>query len=175
MGGSAVSGMTRSTAFSSAAAPRRFDHPIKQETEAGVVKMLSEQVNLDKNVEIAKNETCTRPDFNTHDAFRIFDIDNLGSITALDLQHGLQDIGVNLSGDDVNLFMQRYDKDRDGRLDYREFAAALTPEDPYYAQMLGRRPGSHKRINVYRKDDVFAYSTGQAFKDLMRTLISTEG
>ena len=137
--------------------------------------MISEQVHLDKNVEMAKNATVTRPDFNTHDAWRIFDIDNIGSITALDLQHGLQDIGVNVTTDDCNLFMQRYDKDRDGRLDYLEFAAALTPEDPYYAQMLARRPGSHRRINVYRKDDVFAYSTGQTFKDLMRTMISTEG
>ena len=82
---------------------------------------------------------------------------------------------MHLNTDDVNLFMQRFDKDGDGRLDYREFAAALTPEDPYYAQMLARRPSSHRRINVYRKDDVFAYSTGQSFKDLMRTLIGTEG
>ena len=51
--------------------------------------MISEQVNLDKNVEIAKNETVTRPDFNTHDAFRILDIDNIGSVTALDVMHGL--------------------------------------------------------------------------------------
>ena len=60
-------------------------------------------------------------------------------------------------------------------MNYHEFAAALTPEDPYYAQMLSLRPSTHKRINVYRKDDVFAYSTSCAFKDLLRTLISTEG
>lgn len=80
-----------------------------------------------------------------------------------------------MTQDDCNLFFERYDKDRDGRLDYREFTQALTPEDQYYAQMLSRRPSSHKRINVYRKDDVFAYSTGQAFKDLMRTMLSSEG
>ena len=133
---------------------------MRQETSAGVVNMITEQIGLDRHVEMAKNETVTRPDFNTHDAFRILDIDNIGSVTALDVQHGLSDIGVHVSIDDVNLFFQRHDKDRDGRLDYREFAAALTPEDPYYAQMLARRPSSHKRINVYRKDDVFAYSTG---------------
>ena len=54
-----------------------------------MVRMITEQVGLDKNVEIAKNETCTRPDFNTHDAFRIFDVDNIGTVTALDIQHGL--------------------------------------------------------------------------------------
>ena len=80
-----------------------------------------------------------------------------------------------MSHDDCQLFFQRYDKDRDGRLDYREFAQALTPEDPYYEQMLNRRPSTHRRINIYRKDDVFAYPTACAFKNLMRTMISQEG
>lgn len=52
----------------------------------------------------------------------MFDIDNIGTITPLDLQHGLGDIGVHVTQDDCQLFFQRYDKDRDGRLDYREFA-----------------------------------------------------
>lgn len=129
--------MSRSTAActnnSSAFVSRRFDAPVRQETEAGVVRMISEQVHLDKSVEMTKNDTVSRPDFNTYDAFRMFDIDNLGTVTALDMQHGLADIGVHVTQDDVNLFFQRHDKDRDGRLDYREFAAALTPEDPYYA------------------------------------------
>lgn len=137
--------------------------------------MLSEKVNLDKNIEMSKNETVARADFNTYDAFRMFDIDNLGTITPLDMQHGLADIGVHVTLDDCNLFFERYDKGRDGRLDFREFAEALTPEDPYYASMLARRPGSHRRINVYRKDDIFAYSTAQTFKNLMRTMLSSEG
>lgn len=47
--------------------------------------MISEQVHLDKNVEMSKNETVARPDFNSYDAFRMFDIDNLGTVTALDM------------------------------------------------------------------------------------------
>ena len=54
-----------------------------------MVRMISEQVHFDKNLEIQKNEAVHQPDFNTFDAFRIFDIDNLGTITPLDLQHGL--------------------------------------------------------------------------------------
>ena len=130
---------------------------------------------LDKQVEQAKNEAILTPDFNTEDAFRIFDIDGLGSVTAADMQHGLADIGVHVTADDVHLFFQRYDKDRDGHLDYREFAEALTPQDPYYAAILGRRVGSNGRINVYRKDSIFSYTTACAFKDLLRTLIGTEG
>lgn len=92
---------------------------------------------------MAKQQAVTRSDFNTFDAFRIFDIDNLGQITPLDLQHGLSDIGMHVTLDDVHLFFERHDKDRDGRLDYREFAEALTPTDSYHASMLSRRPSSH--------------------------------
>ena len=83
---------------------RRFDMPVRQESEAGVVKMINEQVNLDKRAELAKNETVCKPDFNTQDAFRIFDIDNVGSISPTDMQYGLADIGVHVTEDDVNLF-----------------------------------------------------------------------
>ena len=71
----------------------------------------------------------------------------------------MADIGVHVTLDDVHLFFERYDKNRDGRLTYHEFAEALTPEDPYYASLLNRRPSTHRRINHYRKDDIFAYST----------------
>ena len=54
-------------------------------------------------------------------------------ITPLDMQHGLADIGVHVALDDVQLFFERYDKNRDGRMTYHEFAEAITPEDPYYA------------------------------------------
>jgi len=47
--------------------------------------MFREQVTLVQQVEMAKNEAVTKADFNTFDAFRIFDIDNLGTVTALDM------------------------------------------------------------------------------------------
>ena len=99
----------------------------------------------------------------------------MGTVSPMDVQHGLADMGVNVSLEDVNLFFQKHDKDRDGRLDVREFSNALTPQDPYFATMLSRRPGTNRRINQYRKDDIFGYSTGRAFLDMMRTLINSEG
>lgn len=126
--------------------------------------MLSEQVSLDHQVELAKQEAVTKADFNTYDAFRIFDIDNLGVISPMDMLHGLQDIGVHVSQEDVNLFFDRYDRDRDGRLDLREFSEALTPTESYYADILRRRPSTHRRINVYRKDDIFGFPAANAFK-----------
>ena len=50
-----------------------------------MVRMMSEAVHLDKNLERAKIEAVNCADFNSYDAFRVFDIDNLGTITPLDL------------------------------------------------------------------------------------------
>lgn len=80
-----------------------------------------------------------------------------------------------MTADDVNLFFQRHDGDRDGRLDYREFAWALTPQDSYFASILARKVSANSKLNVYRKCDLFSYPTACAFKDLLRILISSEG
>ena len=88
----------------------RFGSPVKEETENGFFKMLNEQLSLDKRVELAKNEVASKHDFNTYDAFKIFDIDGVGSVSANDLRYGLADIGVSASLEDINLFVKRFDK-----------------------------------------------------------------
>lgn len=73
--------------------------------------MINELITEDKRVEAAKNDVASKHDFNTFDAYRIFDIDNVGSISATDLKHGLADIGVFASVDDINCFVNRHDRD----------------------------------------------------------------
>ena len=152
----------------------RFGSPVKEETENGLMKMLVEQLNLDRQVEIKKNDAAAKNDFNMYDAFRIFDIDGVGSVSANDLKHGLADIGVFASQEDINLFVTRNDKDQDRRLSFREFADAVLPSDSYYASILERRQSTHQRINPYRKDDVFSHPTACAFKELIRVSINCE-
>lgn len=89
----------------------RFGSPVQQETENGLMKMLTEQLQLDRDVELKKNDVTSKHDFNTYDAFRIFDIDGVGSISGNDLKHGLADIGVFTNLEDINLFVARNDKD----------------------------------------------------------------
>lgn len=129
---------------------------------------------MDREVEQARVDVASRSDFNTYDAFRMFDLDGYGRITQDDLKCGLADIGVHSTHEDIALFFRRYDRDMDGRLDFREFSEALTSNDEYYAHMLARRGSSHRRINIYRKDDIFEYATAQAFKQLMRSHFETE-
>ena len=46
-----------------------------------------------------------QPDFNVYDCFRMFDIDGRGSLGATDIRYGLADIGVNVSDEEVRLFV----------------------------------------------------------------------
>ena len=49
--------------------------------------------------------------------------------------------------------IQRYDRDRDGRLNFNEFTAAFLAHDGYYSQMVTRR-GSNYVPRVRRPEDV---------------------
>jgi len=56
--------------------------------------MLSEHVALERGIERAKQVLVQHEDFNMWDAFRIFDVDGVGSITSKEFFYGLADIGI---------------------------------------------------------------------------------
>jgi hypothetical protein len=86
----------------------------------------------------------------------------------------LADIGVHATIDDIELFFKRFNKRRNGRIDFGEFAQSLDPQDSYYASILARRPSSHARLNIYRKEDMFSQDTASSFKELLRTHMRVE-
>ena len=109
-----------------------------------------------------------KPDFNLCDAFRIFDERESGYISMSDFKNGLADIGVAVPHEEIELFFKRYDRDGDALLAFSEFTEAFTPYESYYASIIGRRTSSHKRINPYKKDDIFEHGTGVALRDFLR-------
>ena len=76
--------------------------------------------------------------------------------------------------EDVELFFARYNKKRNGRLDYGEFADALDSSDDYLKVSLARRSSSHRHLNIYRKDDLFYPETANSFKELLMTHLRVE-
>lgn len=76
-------------------------------------------------------------DFNMFDAFKIFDMMARGSLTLNEMNQGLmRNLDIIPSNDELELFFQRYDKDRDGRLRFAEFCQAFLPQDRTYCAML---------------------------------------
>jgi hypothetical protein len=115
-----------------------------------------------------------KSDFNFYDAFRFLDLNANGYITIDELKKGLGDMGVYASYDELDLFIKRYDKNRDGMLRFSEFCDAFTPIDPYYISMLNRRGTGNLRASMYNRGEVFSMSTTMDLKEVWRTHLRVE-
>ena len=127
-----------------------------------------ECIHFEKSLEKGKHEVALKPDFNLCDAFRIFDERECGYISMSDLKNGLADIGISVPHDEIDLFFKKYDRDGDALLAFSEFSEAFTPYESYYASIIGRRTSSHKRINPYKKDDIFEHATSVQLREFLR-------
>ena len=141
--------------------------------EDQLVSTIKEFVNQERALESAKTSLTLKADFNLTDAFHIFDPHHRGTIDVHDLRTGLSAIGVHPTSDELELFMTRYDTNKNGRLDFHEFSAAFTPLDSYHAHMLQRRASNH-RAPVYRRDDCFFADTQQQQRSVWNTHFQTE-
>jgi len=77
------------------------------------------------------------------------------------------------TNDELELFFQRYDKDRDGRLRFSEFCDAFMPQDRNYNLLLNQRSGSRRPAGA-RPEHVFIPVTLMDFKEMWRTHFRVE-
>lgn len=141
--------------------------------EDALVNGLRDLISQERELENSKVALTMKPDFNLHDAFVIFDHCRHGAITQADLREGLAAIGVFPTPDEVNLFFQRYDTNKNHRLNFSEFSAAFVSDDNYYAHMLNRRPSNH-RHHLHRRDDCFFPDTQVEHRNMWRVHFKVE-
>lgn len=78
-----------------------------------------------------------KEDFNLIDAFRVFDSEGKGWITGQQIVEGLNEgLKCYIQLQDIELFLNVFDKDQNGRLKYSEFCDAFLPLDTHYASQL---------------------------------------
>jgi Ca2+-binding EF-hand superfamily protein len=94
---------------------------------------------MERNLERVKIDLSLRTDFNLIDAFRVFDRDGKGWITASELKEGLTNFNIFAQPEDIGFFIKRYDKDEDGRLKYSEFCDSFLPTDQFHASLLAKK------------------------------------
>lgn len=94
--------------------------------------MLKNQIKLDKEVEIQKENLFSNLKFNTIDAFKLFDKDGNNYITIDEFQAVIDSMSIAASADKILLKIMRYDKDNDNRIDYQEFLRIITPKNDQY-------------------------------------------
>jgi len=79
----------------------------------GLLKVLREMVYLEREVEVAKEDLALKSDFNLFDAFRLFDKEGAGTISAGEVELGLNDLGIYPSKDQLYLLVRKFDRDSD--------------------------------------------------------------
>lgn len=70
------------------------------------------------------------PEFSLHQAFVAVDKDRNGFITIDEFQNVLNAHGIFATGKDLQSLLEKYDKNRDGRVTYSEFVEEVTPKSP---------------------------------------------
>lgn len=130
--------------------------------EDDLVHSLKQQCTLETELEQAKIMLANKQDFNLTDAFTIFDQGHFGSVAPHELHAGMTALGVHCTYDEVLLFVKRYDRTHDGRLNFNEFSAAFLAFDVYYSSMVSRR-GSNYVARVIRPEEVFLPHTVAEF------------
>ena len=158
--------------------PRRFASPSRKPVlnlrdEDELVNGLRQLIQAENDIEREKIALANRADFNLTDAFKIFDTNYNGRLSVVELREGLAAIGVFPTSEELDLFVTRYDKTGDRRLDMREFSDAFLALDAYYTGMVQRRFSNH-RYPIYRRDDCFMASTAADFKAVWRTHFRSE-
>lgn len=82
-------------------------------------------INLEEFAEFCKSSTNvdTRE---LRDAFQLYDEDNNGLISAVELHHVLKRLGEKCSVQDCQKMIKSFDSDGDGNIDFGEFEAMMT-------------------------------------------------
>jgi Ca2+-binding EF-hand superfamily protein len=146
--------------------------PLKEFEEEQLAKALRENIELDKELEQAKNKLALQEDFNLFDAFRFFDLTEKGFITRLELRESINDFEVFPSTNELGLIMKKYNKDDDGLLKYSEFCEILKPKDAGYASILtGRKPSYVEREEL---SDLFSRYTIELVRKVLNKIIENE-
>jgi len=105
---------------------------------------------LDKDLETAKQDLALKPDFNLLEFFRLFDVEQKGVISIVEVEDGMRLFGVYPNREELYLFVRKYDRDNDGKLRFNDLAEAFTPKAEEYANILESR----KPIEINPEIDV---------------------
>ena len=95
-----------------------------------LTKVLRLHLETENVAESLRHRLVRRPNFSMHEAFQAVDRDRNGYITYDEFQVLLEQHGIFASIKDVESLMDRYDKDKDGRVSYSEFLDEVTPKSP---------------------------------------------
>jgi hypothetical protein len=140
--------------------------------------MFKDYIFLERELESAKVELSLKPDFNLLDAFKMIDLNNSGVLSLQELSENLNRMfeidTLSVNGlENMQLFLRRYDTNRDGRLSLAEFCKAFTPLGREYAGLVEGRAEFYGKRGINPRD-FFNTDTRRYVRNLWQTLLFTE-
>jgi len=151
----------------------RTTHTLNATEEDEFVESLRDLVDLDRQLENAIKSLAMRPDFTLYDGFRVFDYDNLGFIEIDDVLEAFEVFGIYPTRDEAKLFLLRFDKNKDNKLNYAEYSEAFTPKDSKVAEILKNRSAKFPEGYYHRRDE-FNALTHNAFARVLQLHLEVE-
>lgn len=82
----------------------------------------------EKTSNLLKKRLSEREDFTLQEAFSVLDKDQNGYISIDEFRAILNDYAIIPTISDLISLMKRFDKNRDGRVTYKEFLSEMTPK-----------------------------------------------
>jgi calmodulin len=82
-----------------------------------------------QHVHIASSKQLFNTDYDEDDfmdAFRVFDLNGDGRITAKELNYALKELGIKMKKKDIEKMINELDKDKNGTIEYSEFVQMMT-------------------------------------------------
>ena len=155
-----------SSTLAAISSPSRRYSPLKGDDENELVRGFREQITLENELEDAKNRLALQSDFNLPDAFDLLDRHILGQLSSTELGDSLASNGIYANSEDVFLFVKRYDRNLDGRLNFTEFSEAFQPKQASLSTTLQLRRAHYSVLRAPRSEYFTSYTRELFFKTL---------
>ena len=104
-----------------------YFHP---ETRASLECLLADSLRVESMAETIRQHLSIIPTFNIMEAFNTWDMINEGFITTKQLKLLLESHGFIADSQQITHLVDRFDKNKDGKISYGEFADEIRPRSP---------------------------------------------
>eukprot|EP00347_Sterkiella_histriomuscorum_P016452 403353122 len=157
----------------------KFKMPIKQSRfmmpyeEDEIARAFKELIVIDKDLESQKCLLALKSDFNLEDAYKIFDVESKGNFNIREFQEGLNIMRNYPQKEEIQLLLQKFDSDQDGKLSFNEFSNMILPMDKNYASLIISRSSYHHGQN-YSRGECFIPETQRELLNVLNQLLQNE-
>lgn len=111
--------------------PRKLPIPFSDETQRVFLEVIKSLLHQEVECERMRQELDRKPLFNLKESFGILDSDMDGFVSVDEVLRVISLHKVHACAKDLDCVMERFDKNRDGRVSYSEFLEELAPQSQF--------------------------------------------